>query len=96
MERRRSQRFKTRFDTLVSAEAIEGAGVLAEISQCGAYIEDATTRPEIGSRVTLYIFIQPVAPFELVGRVARHTDAGFAIDYDLFDPEIRRLVEVAS
>jgi hypothetical protein len=39
------------------------------------------------------VFIQPVAPFELVGRVVRKTESGFAITLDLVDPEIRRLVD---
>ena len=79
MDPRRSPRFRTRFDALIAADATQGAGELVEISY--------------GARVTLYVFVAPVAPFELTGRVVRHTDRGFAIDYDLFDPEIRRLVD---
>ena len=50
-------------------------------------------RPALGSEVTLYIFVQPVSPFELQGHVIRHTDTGFAVTYELFDPETRQLVD---
>ena len=96
MDRRRSLRFRARFDTLISANAEEGAGVLAEISYSGARLDDASTQPPVGTKVTLYVFIQPVAPFELHGHVARITESGFAVMYELFDPEIRRLVDDVS
>lgn len=93
MDRRRSPRFRTRFDSLISATNAEGAGLLDEISYAGARLEGTSIQPPIGSKVTLYIFVQPVAPFELQGQVARHTETGFAVLYELFDPEIRRLVD---
>ena len=67
MERRKSPRFKARFDALYSSGAQEGAGVLAEISYAGVRLEESSIRPEIGTRVVLYIFVRPVQPFELVG-----------------------------
>ena len=93
MDRRRSPRFKARFDALISSGKEEGAGSLVEISYCGARLENASFVPAEGTKVTLYVFVQPVAPFELTGWVSRAADAGFALDYDLFDPEIRRLVD---
>ena len=93
MDKRRSPRFRTRFDSLISAESQEGAGVLTEISYAGAKLEDSSIKPPLGSKVTLYVFIQPVAPFELQGHVARLTDTGFAVIYELFDPVIRQLVD---
>ena len=93
MDRRRSPRFRSRFDTLVSAGAREGAGVLAEISYSGARLDDCSEQPPVGTRVRLYVFVQPVSPFELEGLVVRHTESGFAITYELFDAEIRRLVD---
>ena len=66
MDRRRSLRFRARFDTLISADAEEGAGVLAEISYAGARLDDASTKPPVGTM------------------------------YELFDPEIRQLVDDVS
>jgi hypothetical protein len=93
MDPRRSPRFRTRFDALIASERQHGAGELAEISYAGARLDHASTRPPVGTRVTLYVFVAPVAPFELTGQVVRHTETGFALSYDLFDAEIRRLVD---
>lgn len=93
MDARRSPRFRTRFDALISAGREEGAGVLAEISYVGARLDDSSVQPPVGARVTLYVFVQPVAPFALEGVVVRHTETGFALTYELFDPDIRRLVD---
>lgn len=96
MDKRRSPRFMTRFDSLVSATQQEGAGVLGEIAYSGARIDESSIKPPIGSKVTLYIFVQPVAPFELKGHVIRHTENGFAITYELFDGQTRQLVDDVS
>ena len=93
MDKRGSPRFITRFDSLVSAEQEEGAGVLAEISYSGARLAETSMRPPIDTKVTLYIFVQPVAPFELTGTVVRHTDTGFVLTYNVVDDEIRRWVD---
>ena len=90
---RRSLRFRTRFDALISADAEEGAGILTEISYGGARLENTSLKPPVGTKVSLYVFIQPVAPFELRGHVARHLENGFAIMYELFDPEVQKLVD---
>jgi hypothetical protein len=96
MDRRRTPRFKTRYDTLFGAGAHEGTGTLTDISYSGAMIEGATQRPPIGAQVRLYVFVKPVAPFELVGHVARHTENGFALQYELFDADVQRLVDDVS
>jgi len=96
MDRRRSPRFRTRFDSLVSSESGEGAGVLAEISYAGARLQEVDIVPPTGTKVTLYVFIQPVAPFQLHGHVTRVEDGGFAMTWELFDEEIRRLVDDVS
>ena len=93
MDPRRGLRFKTRFDALYSAGLEQGTGVLSEVSYSGARLENTSLQPGLGTRVKLYIFVQPVFPFELEGHVARITDSGFAIHYELFDPKIRRLVD---
>jgi hypothetical protein len=96
MERRRNPRLKIRFDTLYSAGAQEGSGVLTEISYTGARIEEVMNPPKEGTLVRIYIFIQPVAPFEIAGHVARASEDGFAIHYDNFDDDVRGLVDDVS
>jgi hypothetical protein len=96
MERRKDIRFSARFDALISSGPAEGAGVLTDLSYSGARMEEVSLRPDLGTSVRLYVFVQPVAPFELVGRVTRHTESGFVILYEVFDPEVRRLVDDVS
>lgn len=86
----------TRFESLISSGPTEGTGVLADISYAGALVEESTFMPEIGKTMRLYVFVQPVAPFEVIGTVVRHTDKGFAIEYDELSDDIRRLVDEAS
>ncbi len=91
--RRREGRFTTRFDSLISSDRTEGTGVLADISYTGAVVEESTLKPELGHTIRLYVFVQPVAPIEVVGTVVRHTESGFAIGYEDLSDEVRRLVD---
>ena len=91
--RRKHPRFRARFDALCALGRQEGAGVLVDISYSGAHLEEASIQPELGTHVRLYIFVQPVSPFELEGEVVRLTGTGFAIEYSLENPEIQRLVD---
>jgi hypothetical protein len=93
MDKRKSPRFRTRFDALYSSGPTEGAGMLVDLSYDGARLEGSTEQPPLGTRVRLYVFVQPVAPFELIGEVTRHTESGFAIRCVLDDSEVRRLVD---
>jgi hypothetical protein len=95
-DNRRDLRIRTQFETLYSAGRMEGAGVLADISYSGARLDGVSHKPELGSVLRLYVFLHPVNPFELKGRVVRHTEKGFAIEYKDLDPEIRRLVDDAA
>jgi len=93
MEQRKDPRFRTRFDALISAGAMEGAGILADISYSGARLDDASHTPPVGASVRLYVFVHPVMPFEIEGQVVRATESGFAIRYEVADAEVRRLVD---
>jgi hypothetical protein len=91
-DKRRTGRVRARFDALYSSGRQEGAGVLVDVSYGGARVENSSIRPEIGTQVRVYVFVQPVSPFELVGTVVRHSDSGFAIEYKDLDSEVRRLI----
>jgi hypothetical protein len=93
VDRRNHPRFRTKFDVLCSTGETEGAGTLINLSRSGAVVESPNTLPEIGMKVRLYVFIQPVCPFELAGEVVRAGDQSFAIRYSNLDPEIGRLVD---
>lgn len=93
MNRRRNPRFRTRFDALCSTGECEGAGTLVDISRSGARLDGTSFCPEPGTKVRLYVFIQPVSPFELVGEVVRGDGRSFAIRYTELDPAVGRLVD---
>ncbi|MCP4905318.1 MAG: PilZ domain-containing protein [bacterium] len=93
MNRRNHPRFRTKFDALCSSGETQGAGILVDISRSGARLDTADELPELGTKVRLYIFIQPVSPFELSGEVARIEGSSFAIQYGNLDSEIGRLVD---
>lgn len=93
MDRRNHPRFRTKFDVLCSAGETEGAGTLENISRSGACLVGATHVPELGTKVRLYVFVQPVCPFELAGEVVRADEASFAIRYSNLDAEVGRLVD---
>jgi hypothetical protein len=94
--RRRDGRVTTRFESLYSAGRSEGTGTLSDISYSGAMVVGASLKPEVGKQLRIYVFVQPVAPFELVGTVVRHTEDGFAIEYPMVSEEIRRFVDDAA
>ena len=93
MNRRTHPRFQTRFDVLCSAGEREGAGTLVNISRSGARLDTSSHMPELGTKVRLYVFIQPVCPFELSGEVVRCDGTTFAIRYSNLDAEVGRLVD---
>jgi hypothetical protein len=93
VNRRNHPRFRTKFDVLCSATETEGAGTLVNISRSGARLDTSNDLPELGTKVRLYIFIQPVCPFELSGEVVRAEGTTFAIRYNDLDSEIGRLVD---
>ena len=101
--KRPDNRIPIRLEAFYSAGRVEGVGMLANISYSGALIEDIAMRPEIGTRVVLYVHLHPQSafaaetPLELAGHVVRHSSTGFAIEYeDNLDPDVRRMVDDAA
>jgi hypothetical protein len=93
-EIRRSPRIRTWFETHFSSQRQEGEGVLADVSYTGARVEDTGIRPSVGALAILYVCLpDDPKPFQLEGKVARHTDAGFAIEYEKPDEDTRRGVD---
>ncbi len=101
--KQRDNRISIRLVALYDIGRMGASGRLANISYSGALIEDITMQPEIGTRVVLYVYLEPpnafgaATPFELTGHVVRHTPTGFAIEYDdNLDPDVRRMVDDAA
>ena len=96
-QHRRAERVQVAFDALISDGRREGAGALVDFSLSGALIQEASLLPEIGTTVRVYVFVQPVAPFELSGEVVRHSGTkGFALAFKDLTPELRQLVDDAA
>jgi len=102
VEKRRGTRVATALHAHYASGPEEGIGVLTNISYSGALIEDSSAQPTVGSRVRIYVFsepedpISPASPYELVGRVVRHSSSGFAIEYDETEPDVLELVDEAA
>lgn len=92
----RESRIKAKFDVLYSLGKEEGAGLLVDLSYTGARFENPSIVPPLGTEVRIYVFVMPVDPFQLSGRVVRHTETGFAIEYEELDDAAKRLVDDAS
>ncbi len=99
----RDDRILIRLDVFCSFERVEGTASLANISYTGALVEDTTVRPEIGTPIKLYVYLEPPrdlemgAASELTGAVARHSSDGFAVKFkDNYDPHVRRMVDEAA
>ena len=102
MEKRRDPRFEVALNAHYSSGPEEGIGVLSNISYSGALIEGSSVQPTVGTKVRVYVFVEsddpiaPASPYELVGRVVRHSSSGFAIEYEDADPDVRELVDDAA
>lgn len=95
--KRRDHRVRVTFDALYSTGRREGSGTLVDFSYSGARLDNVSMLPDIGTTVRVYVFVQPVAPFEVVCQVVRHEgDDGFAIEFKDLDQELRGLVEDAA
>jgi hypothetical protein len=94
---RRGQRIKTRLKTVFSAGSEGGEATLAEISYSGARLSGTPLRPEHGTSVSVYVWLERQAePFELVGRVANHREDGFAIEYEKPGQDVCQMVDLAA
>jgi hypothetical protein len=91
---RHSPRIRTWFETHFSSQRQEGEGVLADVSYTGARVEDTGIQPSVGALAILYVCLpDDTKPFQLEGKVARHTQAGFAIEFENPDEDTRRAVD---
>lgn len=96
-EQRAHHRALTAFDALYTTDQRSGAGRLVDLSSSGCLLDDVSLVPEIGTRVQVYVFVQPVAPIELVGTVVRHeSEQSFALKFEDLSPNIRSLIEDAT
>jgi hypothetical protein len=101
--KRRNDRISIRLKTYGSFGRVELVGVLTNISYSGTLTEYTTIQPAIGTPIVLHVHLKPpsafevATPFDLEGRVVRHSPTGFAIVHeDNLDPDVRRMVDDAA
>ncbi len=96
-ERRLGRRAITHFATLFSSGRLEGSGVLCDFSSTGARVEEATAKPAIDARVVLHVPLEDSdRSFETNGSVIRHTERGFAIEFEKAPIDLQQLLEDAG
>ena len=100
---KRAGRFPVPLRVPYSFDRVEGTATLVNISYSGALLQDPDPRPEIGTLLTLFLFLQPPQAFkaelpsELPGVVVRHGSDGFAVKFeDNLDPDVREMVDYAA
>jgi hypothetical protein len=93
-DKRRGSRIRTRFETAYSVGREEGTGILANISYSGALLMETSLQARLGSKVRVRVVMSE--PFEVAGKVVRHVEGGFAIEYADVSPELRRLIDDAG
>jgi hypothetical protein len=95
-DRRWNSRIRTHFEISYSSGREDGSGILANISYSGALLTQTSVQPRLGSQVRVFVLLNEDAPFEVVGKVVRHVEDGFAIEYADLSPEVRRLIDDAA
>lgn len=92
-ERRDSDRVIANFECLCSGSRGKGSGFLVDISDSGALMEEASFVPVRGELIGIAIEIPVAESGLLIGWVTRHTNKGFAIEFDVSSPQSKRLVK---
>lgn len=95
-DRRWHSRVRTHFEIIYSSGREDGSGILADLSYSGALLRQVSIQPRIGSQVRIFVLLSEDAPFEIMGKVVRHVEDGFAIECADLRPELRHLVDDAA
>ncbi len=86
-------RIKAGLEVYFDSAREEGPAVLADISSVGALLEETLSRPRVGASVSMTVF-RPnrSAQVQVVGHVIRHTEAGFAVEFEEPNPDLYDLL----
>ena len=92
-ERRDSDRVVANFECMCTGFKRKGTGLVTDISDSGALLEETSFVPVRGELVGLAIQIAAGESGLLIGWVTRHTKTGFAIEFDESSPHTKRLIQ---
>ncbi len=90
----RPARLRADFSAEYTAGIEQGSGIVVEISRTGARIDTGDPPPPIGSTVWLHIHVRDSYAADIVGRVSRHPERGFAIVFIGLTPEVLELLDL--
>ena len=90
---RRAPRIKVGLEVYYSSTREEGPAVLADVSSVGALLEQTQVRPRVGAKVGMTVFLpNGNERLQVDGQVIRHTEAGFAIEFERPSPHVYELL----
>jgi hypothetical protein len=92
-ERRDSDRVVANFECMCTGYKRKGSGLVTDISNTGAMLEETSFIPVRGELVGLAIQLTAGESSLLIGWVTRHTKTGFAIEFDESSPHTKRMIE---
>ena len=93
---RKKPRINVRFGTQFRGRRISGTGVVKNISESGALIENAEPLLVSGGRIRLrFSFYDGSLPIEIGAVVVRPTDAGFGVRFTGLDARLRSLLAMS-
>ncbi len=94
MQHRRAVRLPTRFEVLYATDRENRLGTVTALSRVGAWVETYEERlPPVGADVQLRISATYERQIELAGRVLRHGEKGFAVDFLSATVELLELLD---
>ena len=86
-DKRSGSRIKAGIEVYFSAAREEGRAVLSDVSSVGVLLAETPSRPAVGARVRLTVHLPNRGRrLQVVGYVDRHTQDGFAIEYERPNP----------
>ena len=93
---RKKQRINVRFGADYHGRRISGSGVVTNISESGALIDEAEPLLVSGGRIRLrFSFYDGSLPIEIGAVVVRPTETGFAVRFTGLDARLRSLLAMA-
>lgn len=95
-EARSKQRVDVRFAAVYRGRRIDGHGMVRNISESGALIQEAEPPLMAGGRITLdFSFFEDSLPVRVSATVVRETEAGFGVRFVGLDARMRSLLSMA-
>jgi hypothetical protein len=95
-ESRQKERVEVQFSAEFRGRRVRGQGLVKNISESGALIDNADPLIMEGGRIRVrFSFFEDSVPIEIPAVVTRETPTGFGVRFSDMEPRLRRLLSVA-